>query len=139
MCLNIEYLTMPTMKELVGVAKGIEKTASDMYVVDCGETTRRLMTSYTTSLDKQQKKLDELRYIELYNILINLSIFRKQVTDMNLRAVFEEKLVADIQMRQEGLERFIMRMKYQLIDAEEKWASIYYQFLQQQKVFNHKL
>ena len=127
------------MKELVGVAKGIEKTASDMYVVDCGETTRRLMTSYTTSLDKQQKKLDELRYIELYNILINLSIFRKQVTDMNLRAVFEEKLVADIQMRQEGLERFIMRMKYQLIDAEEKWASIYYQFLQQQKVFNHKL
>ena len=130
---------MPTMKELVGVAKGIEKTASDMYVVDCGETTRRLMTSYTTSLDKQQKKLDELRYIELYNILINLSIFRKQVTDMNLRAVFEEKLVADIQMRQEGLERFIMRMKYQLIDAEEKWASIYYQFLQQQKVFNHKL
>ena len=63
---------MPTMKELVGVAKGIEKTASDMYVVDCGETTRRLMTSYTTSLDKQQKKLDELRYTEMYNILINL-------------------------------------------------------------------
>ena len=60
------------------------------------------------------------------------------MTDMNLRAVFEEKLVADIQMRQEGLERFIMRMKYQLIDAEEKWASIYYQFLQQQKVFKCK-
>ena len=60
------------------------------------------------------------------------------MTDMNLRAVFEEKLVADIQMRQEGLERFIMRMKYQLIDAEEKWASIYYQFLQQQMVFKCK-
>jgi len=41
--------------------------------------------------------------------------------------------VADIQQRQEGLERFVNRMKYQLIGAEEKFANIYYHFLQSQK------
>ena len=48
------------MKELVGVAKGVEKTASDMYVVGCQEETRKVIMSYDKQLDTQDKRLDEL-------------------------------------------------------------------------------
>ena len=48
------------MKELVAVAKGVEKTASDMYVVGCQEDTRRVMTGYRKAIGEQQKRVDAL-------------------------------------------------------------------------------
>ena len=57
---------MPTMKELVGVAKAVEKTASDMHVVGCQETTRKIIMAYDKSIKKQKTQI-EVR--QLSNIL----------------------------------------------------------------------
>jgi len=51
---------MPSMKELVGIAKGVEKTASDMYVVGCQEESRNVIISLNRQLDKDEEKLKEL-------------------------------------------------------------------------------
>ena len=48
---------MPTMKEMVGIAKSVEKTAADMHVVGCLETTRKLIMSYEKSMSKQKEKI----------------------------------------------------------------------------------
>lgn len=49
---------MPTMKELVGVAKAVEKTASDMHVVGCQETTRKIIMAYDKSMKKQKAQIE---------------------------------------------------------------------------------
>ena len=54
------------MKELVGVAKAVEKTASDMHVVGCQETTRKIIMAYDKSIKKQKTQI-EVR--QLSNIL----------------------------------------------------------------------
>ena len=51
---------MPSMKELVAVAKGTEKTASDMYLVNCGGETLRAMKKYKEIMKKQQERLEWL-------------------------------------------------------------------------------
>ena len=45
------------MKEMVGIAKSVEKTAADMHVVGCLETTRKLIMSYEKSMSKQKEKI----------------------------------------------------------------------------------
>ena len=46
------------MKELVGVAKAVEKTASDMHVVGCQETTRKIIMAYDKSIKKQKAQIE---------------------------------------------------------------------------------
>ena len=52
------------------------------------------------------------------------------MNETDLRGIFEEVVVNDIERKQVGLTRFINQMRFQITKAEEHWATLYYDYLQ---------
>ena len=57
-------------------------------------------------------------------------VFRNFLKEIDLYKTFEKVVKSEVTRKQVGLTRFVNQIRFQITVAEERWATIYYDFLQ---------
>ena len=89
-----------------------------LFRTNCGQHTEALIQSYTRQIHELGAKIDKAV---------------KKANEFDFKASFDEKLVSEVKQREIGLERFIYKLKAQIIVAETAAATKYYNFVKNQK------
>jgi len=114
----VEYQKLKPMSDLIVEAKGTEKTIRDMYKTNCGQHTEAMIQSYTRQIHELSEKIDKAV---------------EKSKEYDFKQAFDTSLVDEVRQREAGLERFIYKLKAQIVVAETAAATKYYNFVRSQK------